>query len=49
MKFVEFYGLSNGTIFVEFERVLIEKIDIVLICADFVRNGDGRRVIFCGF
>jgi hypothetical protein len=28
MKFVEFYGLSNGGNFIEFERVLIEKIQI---------------------
>ena len=30
MEYAEFYGLSNGTIFVEFERVLDEKIELVL-------------------
>jgi hypothetical protein len=31
MEFAEFYGLSNGGNFVEFERVLDEKMEIVLI------------------
>jgi hypothetical protein len=46
MEFAEFYGLSNGGNFVEFERVLDEKMEIVLILWEM---GNGRGVIFVVF